>query len=124
MLTTAKAAIHLSTIAIVTIVANVSAISTYAQSTTADSFNFEELSAGGEGGWNFSSENETVSIKDDLRQLGDYDISGVESFNIRLTPRNRRRLGIGRWANKGDRPYYSLDNRILPFDYRGNIIYD
>ena len=95
-----------------------------AQSTTADSFNFDELSAGGKGNWNFSSEDETRSIRDNLKQLGEYDISGAENFNIRLTRQNRRRLGIGRWANKGDRPYYSIDNGFYPYYFKENRIYN
>ena len=119
MLTTAKSAIHLSAIALGIIVVNLSTLPSNAQSMTADSFNFDEIDAGGKGNWNFSSEDETASIRDNLKELGEYDISGGENFDIKLIQRNRRR-----WGNRGDRPDYSLENRIFPDYPLENRIYN
>lgn len=106
------------------IVAGFFTLPVHSQSKTADSFNFDELSAGGKGNWNFSSEDETVSIQNNLKQLKEYDISGRENFDIRLIRERRRRLGIKRWGNRGDRPYYSVEDRIFPDYFRENRIYN
>ena len=66
MLTTAKKAIYLSAIAIGSIVVNFSMQPSNAQSTSADSFNFEEITVGDENNWNFSSVDETISIRNNL----------------------------------------------------------
>ena len=112
MLTTAKSAIHLSAIVLGTIVVNFSALPSNAQSTTADSFNFEEITVGDEDNWNFSSEDETVSIRDNLKELREYDISGVEYFDVRSIQRRNWRNRRG--GNQGDR-YYYIENRIFPY---------
>lgn len=104
------------------IVANFSTLPARAQSRTADSFNFDELSAGGKGNWNFTSEDETASIRDNLQELGEYDISVREDFNIRAIRANRRRLGSRSWANKGDRPDYFVDYEFYPYYFRKNRI--
>ena len=98
-----------------------SSLPVYAQSKTADSFNFDELSAGGSN-WNFSSEDETVSIRDDLNRLEEYD-AGIENFDIRVIRERRRRLGIKRWGNRGDRSLYSIDDGLYPYYFRENRIY-
>ena len=105
-------------------IAGFSPLSVHSQSKTADSFNFDELSAGGRGNWNFLSEDETVSIRDNLNNLREYDISGRENFDIRVIGENRRRLGIKRWGNRGDRLYYPLEDRIFPFYSPENRIYN
>lgn len=122
MLTTAKSVIYSSIIALGIIVVNLP-IPSNAQSTTADSFNFDEISAGDESSWNFSSEDETASIQDNLKELREYDVSGVENFDVRLIQRNRRRLGNRRRGNRGDR-YYSIENRIFPYYPMENRIYN
>ena len=122
MLTTAKSAIHLSAIALGIIVVNFSTLPSNAQSTTADSFNFEEISAGGKGSWSFSSEDETVSVDNNLKQLNEYDISGVENFDVRSIQRRNWRNRRG--GNQGDRPYYSIENRIFPYYPIRNRIYN
>ena len=106
------------------IVAGFSPLPVHSQSKTADSFNFDELSAGGRGNWNFSSEDETVSIRDDLNQLKEYDISGIENFDIRVIRERRRRLGIKRWGNRGDRSLYFIDDGLYPYYFRENRIYN
>ncbi len=121
MLTTAKSAIHLSAIALGIIVVNLSTLPSNAQSTTADSFNFDELSAGGKGSWSFSSKDETASIQDNLKQLNEYDISGVENFDVRSIQRRNWRNQRG--GNQGDR-YYYIENRIFPYYPIRNRIYN
>lgn len=121
MLTTAKSAIHLSAVALGIIVVNFSTLPSNAQSTTADSFNFEEISAGGKGSWSFSSEDETVSVDNNLKQLNEYDISGVESFDVRSIQRRNWRNRRG--GNQGDR-YYYIENRIFPYYPIENRIYN
>ena len=96
----------------------------HSQSRTADSFNFDELSAGGKGSWDFLSEDETLSIRDDLNNLKEYDISGRRNFDIRVVRENRRHLGIRRWGNQGDRSYYSIGDGFNPYYFRDNRIYD
>ena len=123
MLTIDKTAVYTGAIAL-GIICGLSPLPVRSQSTTADSFNFDELDAGGKGNWNFTSEDETRSIRDNLQQLGEYDISGVENFNIRLTRQSRRRLGIGRWANRGDRPYYSVGDGFYPYYFYENRRYN
>ena len=123
MLTTAKVATHLCIIALGTIV-SFSKTQVHAQSTTADSFNFEEISIGDERDWIFSSEYEKVSIQDDLKELSEYDISGTEHFDVRLIEERRRRLGIKRWSNRGDRSIYSVGDGLYPYYFRENRVYN
>lgn len=106
------------------IVAGFSPLPVQSQSKTADSFNFDELSAGGKGNWNFSSEDDAVSIRDNLSQLREYDISGRENFDIRMIRERRRRLGIRRWGNQGDRSLYFIDDGLYPDYFRENRIYN
>ena len=121
MLTTVRGATYLSAVALAAIAVSFSTLSSNAQSTTADSFNFEKISAGGKGNWNFSSEDETVSIRNNLNQLREYDISGVENFDVRLIQRRNWRNRRG--GNQGDR-YYYIENRIFPYYPIRNRIYN
>lgn len=123
MLTTAKVATHLCIIGLGSIVIGFSKPAS-AQSTTSESFNFEEISIGDERNWNFSSEDEKVSIQDDLKELKEYDISGSEHFDVRLIEERRRRLGIKRWSNRGDRSIYSVGDGLYPYYFRENRIYN
>ena len=110
MLINTKAAIHWGSIVLGIIVVNFPILPSNAQSTTADSFNFEDISAGEESNWNFSSEDETASMRDNLKELGEYNISGSENFDVRLIEGSRR------GANKNDRPnYYYIENRVDPY---------
>ena len=124
MLITAKTTMRLGVIALGTIVINFFTLPSNAQSRTADSFNFDEISVGDDRNWNFSSEDETVSIRNNLKQLREYDISGTENFDVRLIRERRRELGIRRWGNQGDRPYYSIEDGIYPYYFRENRIYN
>ena len=120
MLTITRAAIHLGAIALITVGASV-IIPANAQSRTADSFNFDEITAGGKGNWNFSNVDETVSIQNNLNKLREYDISATESYDIRLIRENRRRLGIKRWGNRGYRSYDLVDDDFYPYYFRNRF---
>ena len=113
-----KAAIHLSAIALITLGANAIALPANAQSRTADSFNFDEITAGGKGEWDFSNVDNTLSIKNNLNELGEYDVSATESYDIRLIRQRRRRLGIKRWGNRGDRELNIVDYDFYPYYLR------
>ena len=121
MLTT-DIATHLCIIALGSIV--VSSKPAYAQSTTAESFNFDEITIGDERNWNFPSEDEKVSVQDDIKELREYDISGTEHFDVRLIDERRQRLGIQRWGNRGDRSIYSVGDGFYPYYFRQNRIYN
>ena len=83
-----------------------------AQTRTSNKTMFENIEAGEEG-WNFISEEETISIQDNLNQLEDYSIYNSEfDSDIRLIEENQR------WLDGGERPNYpdySLETDI--YDY-------
>ena len=112
MLTTAKKAIHLSAMVLASIVVNFPTLPSNAQSTTAESFNFEEITVGDDNNWNFDSVDETLSIRNNLQELREYDISGVEYFDARSIQRRNWRNQRG--GNDADR-YFDLENRIFPY---------
>lgn len=119
MLTTAKTAMHLSAIAIGIVIINFPILQTNAQSTTADSFNFEAISVGEGSSWNFSSKDETASLQDEIQNLGEYSISSdADNFNVRLVQENRV------FPNRTNRPYYYIENRIAPYYFIKTRIYD
>ena len=100
------------TIALGFIVANVSSSPVNAQTQTSNNTMFENIEAGEEG-WNFISEEETISIQDNLNQLEDYSIFNSEfNSDIRLIEENQR------WLDGGERPNYpdySLETDV--YDY-------
>lgn len=115
---------RLNLAAVIGVIAMSFATSVNAQSRTADSFNFDEISVGGKNSWNFSSEDETVSIRDNLQQLREYDISNIENFDLRLIRERRRRLGIKNWGNRGDRSYYSIESGFYPYYFPNSRFYN
>ena len=115
---------HFNLAIVLGVIAINSAMPANAQSRTADSFNFDEISVGEENNWNFSSEDETVSIRDNLQQLREYDLSDIENFDVRLIRERRRRLGIKRWGNRGDRSYYSIDDGFYPYYFPTRSFYN
>ena len=117
MLKTTKAARYLSAIVLVTVGANIFTLPTNAQSRTADSFNFDEITAGGKGSWDFSNIDETTSIRNNLNQLGEYDVDEINTYDIRLIHQNNRKLGTKRWGNRGDRSYDVVDDNFYPYFY-------
>ena len=84
-------------------------LSLNAQTTTSDEILFEDIEAGKDGSWNFSSEDETTSIQDNPKELREYDISTPYDSEVKLTEEERR------WGNTGDRPDYTLETEV--YDY-------
>ena len=100
------------TIILGSIVANVYSSPIHAQTRTLNNTMFDNIEAGEEG-WNFISEEETISIQDNLNQLEDYSIINSNSdSDLRLIEQNRR------WSKQGERPNYpdySLETDV--YDY-------
>ena len=113
---TIKTALSLGAIALGITTANYS-LPLNAQTDSSEEFSFEDIQAGKDGSWNFSSEDETISIQDNLRQLNqevkakEYDISYPYDSDLRLIEEERR------WdnTNTGNRPDYILETDI--YDY-------
>ena len=60
--------------------------------------------------WSFSSENESISIQDDLEELEEYSISEPNTeTNLEISEENRR------WGNRGDVENYSIEVEV--YDY-------
>ncbi len=60
--------------------------------------------------WSFSSEDESISIKDDLKELGDYSISESElEEDLELTDEDPK------WGNRGDVEDLSIEAEV--YDY-------
>lgn len=86
-------------------------LSVNAQSTTSESIPFEDIEAGQDGSWNFSSEDETISIQDNLQELREYDISTPYDSEVELVEKDPR----WGWDNRGSRPDYTLETEV--YDY-------
>lgn len=76
---------------------------------TTENISFEDIEAGNNGRWNFSSEDEAISIEDNLQELKEYDISTPYDSDWRLTEEERR------WGNMGNRPDYTLETEIYNY---------
>lgn len=84
-----------------------------AQTDSSKEFSFEDIEAGKDGSWNFSSEDETISIQDNLRQLNqevkekESEISYPYDSDFRLIEQQPR------WdTNTGNGPDYILETDI------------
>ena len=108
MLTTAKSAIQLSAIALGIVIVNCSMLPTNAQTNTTDDFNFEEIGLE-ESNWTFESENETISVQDDIERLEEYGISDLNDSDVRLIEEDRRA------GNKRGRSYYSIEADVYNY---------
>lgn len=86
-------------------------LSLNAQTTTAENIPFDEIEAGKDGSWNFSSEDETISIQDNLQELREYDISTPYDSEVELVEKDPR----WGWDNRGSRPDYTLETEV--YDY-------
>ena len=110
MLFITKTTLRWSAIALGLMAANVGLpLQAQTQSEISESISFEDIEAGNDGSWNFSSEDETVSIEDNLQELGEYDISTPYDSELRLTEEERR------WGNTGDRPDYTLETEVYNY---------
>lgn len=85
-----------------------------AQTDSSEEFSFEDIQAGKDGSWNFSSEDETISIQDNLRQLNqevkdrESEISYPYDSDFRLIEEDRRWYN----TNTGNGPEYILETDI------------
>ena len=60
--------------------------------------------------WTFSSENESISIQDDLEELEEYSIAEPNTeTDLEISEENRR------WGNRGDVENYSIEVEV--YDY-------
>ena len=109
MLTTAKAVMHLSVLTLGTIALNFATLPINAQSNPSESFNFEQIDAEKDSNFYFISEDETTSIKDNLQELREYDISDTEDGDVRLIEENQQ------WGNVGDKPDYKIRTGIYSY---------
>ncbi|MDJ0636923.1 MAG: hypothetical protein QNJ34_27340 [Xenococcaceae cyanobacterium MO_188.B29] len=55
--------------------------------------------------WNFSSEEESISIKDDLKELGEYSISEPDS-DTEIVEEEQK------WGNRGDVEDFSIETEV------------
>lgn len=84
-------------------------LSVNAQTNTSENFNFENIEAEQDDGWSFTSEDETISVQDELGELESYSIDESTDKEVRLVEED------GRWGNRGKKPDYSIEADI--FDY-------
>jgi|GEM_PF-5307195 len=80
--------------------------SAQAQTNTVDSFQFDKIELE-EDNWNFQSENETVSIQDNLQDLRQYSIDDLVDTDVRLVEK--------KWGNRGDVDDYSIKTNIYNY---------
>ena len=110
MLTTKKTTISLGAIALGIIAANLFILPLNAQTDIAEDIFFEDIKAGEDMNWSFSSEDETTSVQNRFNELGEYNISdSAEDGNVQLLEENRR------WGNRGNTTNYLLEAEI--YDY-------
>jgi hypothetical protein len=77
---------------------------------TKDGSSLENIEADENLNWGFTSEDESISVQDDLRELETYSISDEDDgTNLRLTEENSR------WGNRGDVDDYTFDVEV--YDY-------
>lgn len=81
-----------------------------AQTNPSEEF-FQDIQVGENTNWNFTSEDETISIQDNLKQLREYNISDSDpDLDIQLEEEDRR------WGNNiGGPEEYSIETEI--YDY-------
>ena len=80
-----------------------------AQTSSSESFEFERLEVGEETNWGFSSEDETTSVRDDIKELKDYSISDSDDSNVRITDE------APRWNNRGELEDFSIDADVYEY---------
>ena len=70
----------------------------------------EDIEAGKNVNWSFSSEDETVSLKDEIEALGDYSISNSDvKLDLELSEEDRK------WGNRGDAKDYYLEAEVYNY---------
>lgn len=110
MLTTKKTTISLGAISLGIIAANLFILPLNAQTDIAEDIFFEDIQAGEDINWSYSSEDETILIQDSLEELGEYNLSdSAEDVGVQLREEERR------WGNRGNTTNYLLEAEI--YDY-------
>ena len=80
----------------------------HAQSDVSEGFEFDKLGVE-ESNWNFSSEDESVSVQDDIRELEEFGLVNTEDSDVRIIEEKRR------WGNRGDAEDYKIQTDV--YDY-------
>ena len=83
-----------------------------AQTNSLESDFLKDIEAGENMEWNFSSSDEPISVKDDLKELGDYSISESDPIDFELEE-NGQRLDTRRYPQYIER--YSIETEV--YDY-------
>ena len=83
----------------------------HAQTSTVDGSSIlEGVETGEDLDWSFTSEDEPISVKDDIKELEDYSLSGSDSeTDLELIEEERK------WGNRGDVEDYSVEVEV--YDY-------
>ena len=99
-----------SAIALGLIFLNLNGLSLNAQTNTSEYSFLEDIEAGVNVDWHFPSENESISVKDDIKELEGYSISESDpEADVQIIEENRR------WGNRGDVEDFSLEAEF--YDY-------
>lgn len=84
-------------------------LSVVAQADPNASFEFDKIEVGEETGWEFKSENEPISVQDDLKDIQEYSLSDSEDNDVQLLREERR------WGNRGDVRDYSIETEVYGY---------
>lgn len=79
-----------------------------AQANTTEA-NIEDWKIHSNSEWNFSSDDESISIKDQLNQLGEYNFSQPDLEDVQLLQEDHK------WGNRGDVEDYSLETDVYNY---------
>lgn len=91
------------------VIASLYSLPINAQTTIANADLLQDIEAGEDVNWSFSSEEESISIKDDLEELREYNLSEEEdSTDVELTEEKS-------WGNRGDVEDRSVEVEV--YDY-------
>ena len=96
----------ISAIALTTGILGICSLQINAQTNTSESDFLRDIQVGKDIEWTFPSENESISVKDDIRELGDYSISESDPELIDEEQE---------WGNTGDVKDHSVEFEI--YDY-------
>ncbi len=110
MLITNKTTTRIGAIALGIIAASFISLPLKAQTNTSEADLFEDIQAGENINWSYSSEDETISIQNSLEELGEYNVSdSAEDVGVQLREEERR------WGNRGDAKNYYLEAEIYNY---------
>lgn len=70
----------------------------------------QDIEAGTNTSWNFTSEDESRSVRDEIKELGDYSLSDSDAeVDVRLVEEERR------WGNWGNVEDYSIQTEFYEY---------